>query len=322
MARLIRNPIVERVLFRIKDVTDWTVAKLVNLVIHLLKKLPPDTSTNVAEWTMRRIGFLFPRNKLARSNIALAFPEKSDAEVEEILKGMWGHVGRTIAEYIFLDELFDYDYWGGDPGRIDAHGVDEFVRIYQKGGGRMVMFTAHMGNWEMLPIAAATYDVNVTALFRPPNNKYIAKRVLKARTTSMGHLVPSKAGAAWALARVLEEDGAVGVLVDQHFTKGPEVEFFGRTARANPLVARLARRYDCPVYPARCVRLPGGKFRMDLFDPLELPRDDDGLIDVNASTQMINSIVEDWVREYPQQWLWIHDRWKDKKKKKRKRSAS
>ncbi len=309
MARFIRHPLVERQLLRIKVAWDWTVAKLVGLFLHYAKKLPPEKSTSAAERLGRRLAPIMPRTSLARRNITAAFPEKSKAEVDEIVRGVWGNVGRTIAEYVFLDRLFDFDVENPDAGRIEVTGIEHFVHL-RESGKPVVLFTAHTGNWEILPIAAAAYELNVTALFRPPNNPYLAKRVLKARRTAMGHLVPSRAGAAWALARTLEQNEAVGLLADQAFTKGPRVTFMGREASANPLAANLARQFNCDIHPARCVRLPGGKFRLELHGAIDLPKKADGTLDVVATTQKIADITESWVREYPEQWLWLHDRWK------------
>lgn len=311
MARFIRHPLVERQLLRVKNVWDWTVAKCVGLFTHYAKKLPPEKSTRAAEWLGRRLAPILPRTSLARRNIAAAFPEKSKAEVNEIVRGVWGNVGRTIAEYVFLDQLFDFDIENPGAGRIEVTGIEHFERL-RDSGKPVILFTAHTGNWEILPIAAAAYELNVTALFRPPNNPYLAKRVLKARRTAMGHLVPSRAGAAWALARTLERNEAVGLLADQAFTNGPRIRLFGREATANPLAANLARQFDCDIHPARCVRLPGGRFRLELHDALDLPRKDDGTLDIVATTQAMADIMEGWVREHPEQWLWLHDRWKIK----------
>lgn len=296
-------------MLRIKSGWDWTVAKLVGLFLHYAKKLPPEKSTNAAEWLGRRLAPIMPRSGLARRNIAAVFPDKSKAEIDEIVRGVWGNVGRTIAEYVFLDRLFDFDVENPDAGRIEVTGIEHFVHL-RESGKPVILFTAHTGNWEILPIAAAAYDLNVTALFRPPNNPHLAKRVLKARRTAMGHLVPSRAGAAWALARTLERNEAVGLLADQAFTKGPRVTFLGREASANPLAANLARQFKCDIHPARCVRLPGGKFRLELHDAIDLPKRPDGTLDVVATTQKIADIMEGWVQEYPEQWLWLHDRWK------------
>jgi KDO2-lipid IV(A) lauroyltransferase len=90
-------------------------------------------------------------------------------------------------------------------------------------------------------------------------------------------------------------------------------KFFGRDVRTNPLLAKLVRQFNCEVYPARSIRLPDGRFRLELEPAIEIPRKPDGGVDVNATAQLLNDKVESWVREYPGQWLWYHDRWHIKK---------
>ncbi|RWE71727.1 MAG: lipid A biosynthesis lauroyl acyltransferase, partial [Mesorhizobium sp.] len=113
----------------------------------------------------------------------------------------------------------------------------------------------------------------------------------------------------FALAAILEKGGNIGVLVDQKFSGGVETTFFGRPCQTNPMLGMLARHYDCDVYPARCVRLPGNRFRLEIEDKLDLPRTEDGSVDVDATTQLLTDVVERWVREDPGQWMWFHKRW-------------
>ena len=172
-----------------------------------------------------------------------------------------------------------------------------------------IVFTAHSGNFEMLPVAGSAFGLDVTVLFRPPNNPYVAEKVFKFREERMGNLVPSHAGSSFALARQLEKGLGVGVLVDQKFRKGLKTKFFGQDVQTNPLLAKLVRQFNCEVYPARCIRLPGGRFRLELEPAIAIPRKPDGNVDVTATAQVLNDKVESWVREYPGQWLWYHDRW-------------
>ena len=83
-----------------------------------------------------------------------------------------------------------------------------------------------------------------------------------------------------------------------------------RLSLTSPLLPRLARQFDADVYPARCIRLPGGRYKLQLYDKIELPTTPKGKIDIDASCQLLNDIVEGWVREYPDQWMWFHKRWK------------
>jgi KDO2-lipid IV(A) lauroyltransferase len=125
--------------------------------------------------------------------------------------------------------------------------------------------------------------------------------------------VPSHAGSSFALARQLEAGQGVGVLVDQKFKKGLKTEFFDQPVRTNPLLGKLVRQFNCDVYPARCIRLPGNRYRLEIEPRMDVPRDANGNLDLTATAQLLNDKVETWVREYPEQWLWYHDRWEIKR---------
>ncbi len=101
------------------------------------------------------------------------------------------------------------------------------------------------------------------------------------------------------------------MLVDQYYVRGVPVTFFGRPTRANPLIARLARNIDCPIHGIRVVRHPGNRFQLRLTEAITAPRDAEGKIDVEGTMQAITAVVEGWVREYPEQWLWVHRRWRN-----------
>ena len=287
----------------------WVQAQLIFTLMWILRLLPHNGALKFLSGAARLLGPFLGRNKIAMENLSRALPDLSAAEREFIAGDMWENMARLAGEYIFLDELFDYDPTNPGAGRIEIVGADLFQKL-QTDKKPKIFFTAHMGNFELLPIAAATYGLDVTAMFRPPNNKYIAERILSARKTKMGHLVPSKAGASISLARVLENGGNIGVLVDQKFHNGLETTFFGAPCLTSPLVAKLARQFDCDIYPAFCIRLPGGRFRLTLEDKLPVPRDAKGKIDQIALMQSINDRVEQWVRAHPGQWTWFHKRWK------------
>jgi Kdo2-lipid IVA lauroyltransferase/acyltransferase len=293
---------------RFRHVEYWLVAQLTFVLLALMSLIPARQAANFADWAARKIGPLSSRHQVARDNLRLAFPEKSDGERETIALDMWGNMARLMAEYVFLDQIFDFDPEATTPGKIEVEGKEIFIEVKER-KGPFLFFTAHTGNFELLPLCAAAFGLEVTAMFRPPNNPYIARRVLEARRTRMGHLVPSKAGAVWTLVNVLERGGAVGMLVDQKFQRGERTTFFGHPVGTNPLMPKLARQFDAEVYPARCIRLPHGRYKLHLEDRIDLPFNDKGQIDVKASCQMLNDIVERWVREYPGQWMWFHKRW-------------
>lgn len=295
----------------IKHLRNWRYraeAALTFSVQAILRRLPATVAIAAMRSTVKTIGPLLPRHAIVLDNLAKAYPDMPVDERRSIGREMWGHMGAMVAEYIFLDQLFDYDPDSDKVGRIEVKGEEIFRRLHAE-QKPYIFFTGHTGAFELLPVCAATFGLEVTALFRPPNNPYIAQKVLQARTTDVGNLVPSKAGAAWGLARALDKGGSVGILVDQKFRRGRLSKFFGRPVQTNPLLPKLARQYDCAVYPARCIRLENGRYRLELEEELVLPRDSAGQVYIDASVQALNDTVERWVREYPEQWMWLHRRW-------------
>jgi len=306
--------LITRVVLALRRFPQWIAAQLMFAFLSFLKLFPADPAIRFADRLVRWIGpKLKKRHKLMLVNLRNAYPAKSDAELEQIALGSWGNMGRLAAEYVFLDRLFDFDPEAVTPGRIEVSGTPIFLDL-RDNPRPFIVFTAHTGNFELLPVAGSAFGLKVTVLFRPPNNPYIAEKVFSFRSARMGNLVPSHAGSSFAIARQLELGGGVGVLVDQKFRKGLHTLFFGNKVRTNPLLAKLVRQFGCEVYPARCIRLPDNRYRLEIEPKMELPRDEKGALDVQGTAQMLNDKVESWVRENPEQWLWYHDRWNIKKK--------
>ena len=239
----------------------------------------------------------------------MAFPEKPEAEREAILMGVWENVGRTAAEYAHLDRLWDFDWEHPNQGGIVSDDAEVFNQL-RDDGKPGVIFAAHLGNWELPALLTAMYGFKGAVVYRAPNNARVAAEVKRIREGLMGQLIPSGIEGVVMARSILEDGGHVGMLVDQHFRKGTPVTFFGRECLANPLLARLARLYDCPIVGVRVVRLPQHRFRIEAAGPIDPPRDARGRIDEQGTMQVITSIIEGWVREHPEQWLWLHRRWR------------
>lgn len=303
------RPVVVRLSQALRQANYWLVAQAALAALVVLRRLPPDKALNFADRAARRVGPWIGRHRVAVSNLQKAYPEKTEAEIESIASDMWGSMARLAAEYIFLDQLFDYVPGVHTDGRIEVVGEETFLRLAAESDRPHIIFTGHLGNFELLPVAGAAFGLSVTAMFRPPNNPYIADYIFHTRRSSMGNLHASRSGAAFELARILESGENIGVLVDQKFSHGAKTTFFGRECETSPLVPKLARQFSCDIYPARCIRLPGNRFRLVLQEKIELPRNENGQIDINATAQLLNDVVEGWIREDPGQWMWFHKRW-------------
>jgi KDO2-lipid IV(A) lauroyltransferase len=235
-----------RIVLKLDHFRQWLIATFAFGLLNLLKLFPADAGIRAADRLARFVGPKTGRHKLMLHNLARAFPEKSEQERLEIAMDSWANMGRLAAEYVFLDRLFDFDPEKNEPGRIEVQGIPTFLEL-RDNPRPFIVFTAHSGNFELLPVAGSAFGLDVTVLFRPPNNPFVAEKVFSFRKERMGNLVPSHAGSSFALARQLEKGGGVGVLVDQKFGKGLTTKFFGLEVRTNPLLAKLVRQFNCDV---------------------------------------------------------------------------
>jgi KDO2-lipid IV(A) lauroyltransferase len=281
-------------------------------MLRFIRLIDVGTMANVAGAIMRRIGPLLKEHSIGRANLTAAFPEKSAAEIETILRGVWDNLGRFGAEFAHIDRLWDYDLSRQRPGRIMDSDVAEAIALRLRDDGKpALIFTAHLANWELAAVGAHAYGIDTTVLYRRPNVAAISDTVIGMREGCMGTLIPTSTGAPQRLLEALQRGSHVAMLVDQYSVQGVPVTFFGRPTRANSLIARLARHVDCPIHGAHVVRYPGDRFQLRMTEALDAPRDESGKIDVERTMQAITNVVEGWVREHPEQWLWVHRRWKD-----------
>jgi len=288
---------------------DRFLGRITGSLFWLLRRMSPERASNFVGVLARRIGPLLPEHRIGRRQLQAAFPDRDTPWVEATLRDAWENLGRVAGEYVHLDRIWDYDPDLPERSRIttDAGPVLERLR---DDGKPALLFTAHLANWELPAVAAQRHGLPTAVVYRMPNNRVVADQIVAIRGPLMGRLISTRRAGAFEMAAALERGEHLGMLVDQFFGRGQTIDFFGRPTKANPTLARLARRYDCPVYGVRVIRRPGLRFHVTTTGPLDLPRDPDGQVNVQAATQMINTVVEEWIREEPAQWLWFHRRWR------------
>lgn len=288
---------------------DRVLGGAVSGLLRGLARTDPDRAAALCGALARKLGPRTPVHRIGRANLRAAFPDKDTAWIEATLRGAWDNLGRVAGEYVHLGRIWDFDPEHPGASRIETDAAPLFYELLNDGKPALC-FAAHLGNWELPAIAAAAHGLPSAVVYRMPNNRAVAAEITRIRAPLMGRLIRTRMEAPIEMAGALRRGEHLGMLVDQHFSRGVGVTFFGRPCKANPSIARLARRFDCPVIGVRVVRLPKGRFRLDAVGPLDLPRDPAGEIDIPAATQMVTGIVEGWVREHPDQWLWFHRRWR------------
>jgi KDO2-lipid IV(A) lauroyltransferase len=294
-----------------KPMTEAAVGALTIALLRTTRYFDPFKTANFFGRASQFIGRRLREDRIGRENLKAAFPEKSPEEIERILTGVWENLGRIGAEFAHLDHIWDYDRDHPENSRIElpARTIELFDQIRDDGKPALI-FASHLGNWELPALAAVAHGLDTAILFRRPNIESADRAIEKIRSVKMGTLIPAGRDAPLRLAQALQQGQHVAMLVDQYLTNGVEVTFFGRKTKANPMLARLRRQVECPIHGTRIIRLPNNRFRAEVSEEVQPVRDASGQIDIQGTMQAVTNVIEGWVREYPEQWLWLHRRWR------------
>jgi KDO2-lipid IV(A) lauroyltransferase len=309
------HPFVARTKARLRHATkplgEAAVGALTVGLLRTTRYFDPEKTANAFARIAGLIGPKLREQRIGRANLTAAFPEKTPEEIETILAGVWDNLGRVGAEFAHIDHIWDFDEARPNEGRTQlSRRTHELFHELRLDGKPALIFASHLANWEMPALAAVAHGLDTAILYRRPNIASADRIIQEMRQVKMGTLIPAGRDAPLRLAEALQKGQHVAMLVDQYLTGGVEVTFFGRKTRANPMLARLLRQVECPVHGVRIIRRPGGLFEAELTEEIPPVRDASGRIDIQGTTQAVTSVVEGWIREYPEQWLWLHRRWR------------
>lgn len=252
----------------------------------------------------RKVGPYLGRTKIARGNLGYAFPDKADAEIDQIIRDMWENFGRVLGEFPHM-------------GRMSKHEMDEILEVeglehletLRKLDKGSIWVSGHLANWELSCKALHVNDFSLLLVYRKGNNPALDRIIQETRGQyQVGGIPKGKAGAR-VMVQAIKERKHTGVLIDQKMNDGIPVKFFGREAMTGPAIARIALKFGCPIVPAHVVRIDGHKQKFIISPPFEVEKTNDPEADVMNIMTKVNGILEGWIRESPSQWIWIHNRW-------------
>jgi KDO2-lipid IV(A) lauroyltransferase len=252
--------------------------------------------------------YAHPRlRRVGRRNLEMAFPEKPLQERRRILRGVYSSLGRLLAEFCLFPR-----YTQEDVSRVAVYqGFENFESAEKRGNG-VLFLTGHFGGWEIGSYFHSMQGHPMRIVVRPIDNPYVDELVTRYRTLH-GNTVMGKQGFARGLLAAMQNNETVGILMDTNMTppQGIFVDFFGIPACTAVGIARVALHTDAAVVPAFTIWDPVlRKYRVEFAKAIELVRTGDDDADAVTNTAIFNRIFEDYVRKYPDQWLWVHRRWK------------
>ena len=243
--------------------------------------------------------------RVALENLARAFPARTEEERIAIARGVFAHFGSVIAELLKVSTMKPEELLALVETEGDEHCWNALAA--QRG---ILCFTGHFGYWEVQAIASAARFVPISVLARPLDNPYLHAMVEDIRTMT-GNQVIYRHGAIRRILRELSANRAVAMLIDQHLQRDTVmVEFFRRPAATTSALAVLALRTGAIVLPVFALPLDGGRYKLVYEHPVEPPREDSPDA-IREFTQRCTDVLEMYVRKHPEQWLWMHRRWRD-----------
>lgn len=252
--------------------------------------------------------FVGPRvgvSRRARKNLRYAMPELDDDAVERIVTDMWENLGRTIAEYAFLDVFGD----AKDFSHLDIQGAEYLLDARAANHGA-IFCSGHFSNWELMPMCVKRFEMQGGEVYRHANNPYVDEYIvnLRQRITGLEQIDKGALGAR-KLLRLLKEGGNIAMLVDQKMNDGIAATFFGHHAMTTSAPGSMAVRYGAALIPVSLQRVKGTRFRMEFYPPLKADPQAETFDEIARLTQALNDFLEARIRERPHEWLWMHNRW-------------
>jgi KDO2-lipid IV(A) lauroyltransferase len=281
---------------------------LARLILEFVGRLPRPLARRVASFTAYLLYWLVPRwRRVAYRNLNLAMPELGRAERRRIVRGVYQSLGRMLAEFARfpcytpqnIRQVAIYD------------GFENYAAAVRRGRG-VLFLTGHLGAWELGAFAHSVYGYPISVLIRALDNPYLNALVNRYRTLA-GNRIIEKRDFLRGILQALKNNETVGILMDQNSSlqEGAFVQFFGWPACSSAGMAKIALRTDAVVVPAFTIwDAERQRYRIRFDPPLELSRSGDAQADIVANTQLFTTVLETYIRRYPDQWLWIHRRWK------------
>ncbi len=276
---------------------------------------------NLALWIGRQLGRLmycidFEHRKIAIENLSIAFgQEKSEEERRSIARKCFENLGMMAIEFFRIPRM-DLDTY---QKKVSVEGLEQALKVLEEGRGALLLL-GHFGNWELMALMSQVIHRPILAIAKLiKNNPWLERWIIESREKIGLQIIPPK-NATPRVLTALSNNQIVAILFDQRGkrSRGIWADFFGRKVPTTPGLAVMALRSGAPVIPVFMVREKFDQHRLIIKEPLPLIQTGDFQQDVEANTQLFNQVLESIIRQYPEQWLWIHRRFERKSKRRTK----
>ncbi len=266
---------------------------------------PFSWNSAIGGWLFSTLGPLIKaKNKIIYRNLELAGFDYNEAQKKKLIKKMWENLGRTSFEYTRLPGQDPF----GPNSPYTIEGIEHIDKLINDGKPGL-LFSAHMGNWEVGTHVAQKRGLVTAQVTRFLNNPLVRYMVNTIHGRVARKVIPKSDAGARDIIRELKAGNHVSMLGDQKMDQGESIPFFTKNAMTAKAFARMVLKFDCPLLPFHVIRQKGVRCKVIYYPPLEVPHSGTSAEKTTALLCQMNTHIENWIKEIPDQWFWVHRRW-------------
>tara|TARA_B100001057_G_scaffold288536_1_gene288604 strand:+ start:5207 stop:6058 length:852 start_codon:yes stop_codon:yes gene_type:complete len=245
------------------------------------------------------LGPLFRSNKISHQNLSTAFPKLNTFEREKILKKMWFNYGKVFSEYLFIKKIKN-----SKNIIVDKQEILESIKIDSK---PVIFISGHFNNFELMAMHIENSGIDLAAIYRPLNNKFLNPVMEKIRKKHICKKQIKKGlSGTKEILKNFKNGKSIALMIDQRVSEGIKSKFFNREAFTTTIPAQFVKKFGAKVVPIYIERTINDTFRIEIYDPIEYKKEDT----IKEITSNLNKILEKMIIKNPEQWIWTHNRWK------------
>ena len=271
----------------------------ISILFMLFKALGLKLSTTFSKLIFGLLGPFFRSKQIINKNILKAFPNLNDTEINKISKTMWENYGRILSEYMFMNEF-------RLKNKIEVRGQEILDKI-KRDNEQVIFISGHFNNFELMAMHIEKSGIDLAAIYRPLNNKFLNYFMEKIRKKYIcKNQIKKGSSGTRQLLSLFKKGSSIALMIDQRVSEGIKSNFFKHDAFTTTIPAQFVKKFKCKVVPIYIERIEGIKFRLTVDSPINFLKDEK----IETITLMLNSLLEKMILKNPGQWIWSHNRWK------------
>ncbi len=272
------------------------------LLFILFKLIGIKLASNLSSKIITLIGPFFRSKNIISSNILKALPNLNQNEINKITKKMWGNYGRILSEYVFIKNIRKSKI----KNIMDVEG-QEILEEIKKDNKPVIFISGHFNNFELMAMHIEKSGINLSALYRPLNNKFLNFIMERTRKKYIcKNQIKKGISGTRELLNCFKSNISIALMIDQRVSQGIRSNFFSQAALTTTIPAQFAKKFNCKIIPIYIERQKDVHFKLTVSKPVEYKSDDS----VESITLKLNALLEEMILKNPDQWIWSHNRWK------------